>query len=92
MNIAVIFSLLFIGTEAKRFFPYLYATIALNFSKANAANWWCADENSAPFNVTSGFSYRKITDRKTLNAYGTFPGFSSRDMITYAALENTIPI
>ena len=92
MKITAIFSLLFIGTEVKRFFPYLYATTALNFSKANAANWWCTDENSVPFDITKGYSYRKITDRKTLNASGTFPpGFSSRDMITYVAPVNTIP-
>ena len=74
-----------------RFLPYLNATTALKASKA-ALPTGGTDENTAPFDMPAGYTYRKITDRKTLNASATFPrGFSDWDMLTYAAPENTVP-
>jgi hypothetical protein len=75
----------------KCFLPYLNATTALKASKA-ALMIGGTDENIAPFDMPSGYTYRKITDRKTLNSTGTFPpGFGNWDMITYAAPENVLP-
>jgi hypothetical protein len=42
--------------------------------------------------MSTGYTYRKITDRQTLNRTGTLPPkFSNFDMITYAATENAKP-
>jgi hypothetical protein len=72
----------------KNFLPYLNVSTALKSSKTTLPIGG-TDENSAPFDVPSGYTYRKITDRRTLNATGTFPiGFSDFDMITYAIPEN----
>ena len=91
MKLTVLFSLLLTVAEAQRFFPYLNATTALKSSKV-ALPIGGIDENFAPFDMPAGYTLRKITDRKTLNASGTFPpGFGSWDMITYAAPENTVP-
>ena len=74
-----------------RFLPYLNASTALKASKA-ALPVGGTEENTAPFDMPAGYTYRKITDRKTLNASGTFPpGFGAWDMVTYAAPENTVP-
>jgi Bacterial protein of unknown function (DUF839) len=71
--------------------PILTSSTALNMSKATLPIGGSA-ENSAPFDVPAGYTYRKITDRRTLNATGTFPiGFANFDMITYAAPEGALP-
>ena len=71
--------------------PILTSSTTLRTSKATLPIGGSA-ENSLPFDVPAGYTYRKITDRTTLNATGTFPiGFSNFDMITYAAPENSKP-
>ena len=93
MKIAIFFSLFLAIAEvnSKRFLPYLNATTALKVSKATLPTGG-TDENTLPFDVPAGYTYRKITDRFMLNATGTFPpGFSNWDMVTYAAPENTVP-
>ena len=91
MKVALFFPLVLATAEARRFLPYLNATTALKSSKATLPIGGTA-ENSAPFDMPEGYTYRKITDRTTLNSTGTFPpGFGSWDMVTYAAPENTVP-
>ena len=71
--------------------PILTSATALKTSKAALAVGG-TEENTTPFDMPAGYTYRKITDRKTLNASGTFPpGFSNWDMVTYAAPENSKP-
>jgi Bacterial protein of unknown function (DUF839) len=71
--------------------PILNATTALNASKATLPIGGIA-EDTLPFDMPTGYTYRKITDRRTLNASGSFPiGFSSFDMITYASTEPSVP-
>ena len=92
MKIAIFFSFALAAAEAShRFLPLLNATTALNSSKATLPMGGTA-ENSAPFDVPAGYTVRKVIDRNTLNATGTFPsGFGAWDMITYAAPEDSIP-
>ena len=71
--------------------PILTSATAVKTSKAALAVGG-TEENTTPFDMPAGYTYRKITDRKTLNASGTFPpGFSNWDMVTYAAPENSKP-
>ena len=72
--------------------PILVSNTALKNSKATLPTGGVG-ESSAPFDVTTGFTYRKITDRQVLNnPPGTLPlGFKNFDMITYAAPENSKP-
>jgi hypothetical protein len=91
MKIALFFPLALAVAEAKYFLPYLNASTALTASKAALPVGGSA-EDTAPFDMPLGYSYRKITDRKTLNSTGTFPpGFGAWDMVAYAAPEKTIP-
>ena len=71
--------------------PILTSSTTLKISKSGLQVGG-ADENSAPFDVPAGYMVRKITDRRTFNATGSFPiGLSNFDMITYAAPENSKP-
>jgi hypothetical protein len=92
MKLTICLSFIIAIAEAQNcFLPYLNASTALKASKA-ALPVGGIDENNFPYDVPAGYTYRKITDRKTLNSSGTFPiGFSNFDMITYAAPENTVP-
>lgn len=69
------------------FFPTLTALTALNASKVGLpVNG--AEENTKPYNLPAGYTQKKIVDRRTLLATGTFPTtFSTFDMITFAAPE-----
>jgi Bacterial protein of unknown function (DUF839) len=71
--------------------PRLNATTALNASKA-ALPIGGIEENTVPFNVAPNVAYRKIIDRRTLNATGSFPfGFGDWDMVAWAAPEGAAP-
>ena len=88
MKVAIVFSFAFVVTDAKRLLPYLTAETALNASKATLPVGE-ESENSAPFDMSAGYTFRKITDRVTLNTIEALPeGFYSFDMATYAAPEN----
>jgi hypothetical protein len=92
MKIAIVFSFVLAAAEARFYLPYLNVATALKAPKATLPQG-SVQENTAPFDVPAGYSYRKITDRVTLtNTTTAFPpGFSDWDMVTYAAPENTIP-
>ena len=84
----IVFSFAFVVTEAKRLLPYLTAETALNASKATLPVGE-ESENSAPFDMSAGYTFRKITDQVTLNTIEALPEcFNSFDMATYAAPEN----
>ena len=86
-----LFEIKFGSAPAAQNIPILTSATALKSSKATLPTGGTA-ENSAPYDVPVGYTFRKITDRFTLNATGTFPpGFSNWDMVTYAAPENTVP-
>ena len=92
MKITIIFSFALAAAEARFYLPYLNVTTSLKAPKATLPPG-SVEENTVPFAVTAGYSYRKITDRNTLaNKTASFPStFSDWDMVTYAAPENTIP-
>ena len=91
MKIAIVLAFALATAEARNFLPLLNVTNALKAPKATLPAG-SAEENTAPFDVPAGYSFRKITDFKTLNATGPFPsGFKNWDMVTYAAPENTVP-
>ena len=72
MKVAIVFSFAFVVTEAKRRLPYLTAETALNASKATLPVGE-ESENSAPFDMSAGYTFRKITDRVTLNTIEALP-------------------
>lgn len=71
--------------------PILTALTALNRSKA-ALPVGGILENTKPFDLPAGYTMKEITDRFTLNATAGYPeGFSTFDMMTYAAPEYAEP-
>jgi secreted PhoX family phosphatase len=71
--------------------PDLTSKTALNASKV-ALPIGGVEENTIPFNTPAGYTYRKITDVRTLNSTGAWPrGFTNWDMVAYAAPEGALP-
>ena len=90
MKVAIVFSFAFVVTDAKRLLPYLTAETALNASKATLPVGEVS-ENSAPFDMSAGYTFRKITDRVTLNTIEALPeGFNSFDMALRMPLQRII--
>jgi hypothetical protein len=91
MKLLLALSLLASANAQATGFYRLNATTALNVSKATLPTRG-ADERSVPFDVAPNLAYKRITDRLTLNATGSFPaGFGLWDMVTFAAPEDAKP-
>lgn len=93
MNFAIAFLALTaaagIDAQATGFYR-LNATTALNASRPILFN--NSLDGISPYDVAPGLSYKKITDRFTLNATGKFPNtFTEWDMMAFAAPEGATP-
>jgi hypothetical protein len=92
MKFTLALSLLAVGVNSQPTgFYKLSPTTALSASKA-ALPVGGNDELTVPFNVAPNLAYKRITDRWTLNATGSFPAtFGLWDMVTFAAPEDAKP-